>query len=250
MTTNSLQSSRIRCKARLFRARLDSGLFLSTAFLLAATSTFAAAGEPTAPQDRSRLLGIGVLAASGVGSMSSDLNGHPGFGIVLQGYLPVTRKADLRPAFEWTGYRVNGYNLAARLLAETLGASYEETRVVFRTYRLGLDWVGYLRDRGHGPYLSGGAGLQISRMYIEDVVRSSDRGTDITPLDASSATTGLWLGLGVGRAWPGATAEVRLSRAPYRFTEQRNTDPRSDAIPLEPRPGWALHLLLAVRFPV
>jgi hypothetical protein len=51
----------------------------------------------------------------------------------------------------------------------------------------------------------------------------------------------------VGYAWPGANVELRLSRAPYRFTGQRPPDNRGNALPFEARPGLALHLMFAVR---
>jgi hypothetical protein len=217
------------------------------ACLLALTATFGLAGEPATPPSTAMQLGLGVVAATGLGSMSTDLNRHPGFGIVVQGYFPVAARLELRPAFEWTGYRVNEYNLAALALVEVFGGSYEDTRVVFRTYRLGLDGVVYLRERYCGPFLSGGFGVQVSRVYIEDVVHYSDWTEDVTPLHASSATTGLWLGGGVGYAWPVGTAELRLARAPYRFTAKRVADSRGSAMPLEVRPGWALHLMFSVR---
>jgi hypothetical protein len=217
--------------------------------LLVITAAFALAGGPAVAQGSAAQGAIGVVVATGLGSMSTDLNGHPGFGIAVQGYLPVAPRFDLRPAFEWTGYRINEYNLAALALVELFGGSYEDTRVVFRTYRLGLDGVVYLRDRDRGPFLSGGAGVQVSRVYIEDVIRSREGVEDITPLHASSATTGLWLGSGVGYAWEVGSVELRLARAPYRFTGQRRADRQVNAFPLEARPGWALQLMLAVRFP-
>lgn len=218
-----------------------------TACLMTLPATVGLAGEPSAPGGSGLQVGFGVLAATGLGSMSFDLNRHPGFGFAVQGYLPVASRLELRPAFEWTGYRVDEYNLAARALVELLGGSYEDTRVVFRTYRLGLDGIVYFREHYRGPFLSGGAGVQVSRVYIEDVVHYSDGGQEVTPLHASSATTGLWLGGGVGYAWPEANVELRLSRAPYSFAEQRSANGRGNALPFQARPGWALHLIFAVR---
>ena len=215
--------------------------------LLALTATAGFAGEPAAPGGQGLELGFGVLAATGLGSMSCDLNRHPGFGFVLQGYLPVASRLELRPSFEWTGYRVNEYNLAALALVELLGGSYEDTRVVFRTYRLGLDGIVYFREQYRGPFLSGGVGVQLSQTSIEDVAHYANGEEDVTPLRASSATTGLWLGGGVGYAWPGANVELRLSRAPYGFAEHRSTSGRGNALPLQVRPGWALHVIFAVR---
>ncbi len=49
------------------------------------------------------------------------------------------------------------------------------------------------------------------------------------------------------RGWPGANVELRLSRAPYRFRDQRPADTRGNALPFEARPGLALHLMFGVR---
>ncbi len=212
---------------------------------LAASVGFA--GEvPATPAPSESHAAIALLAASGLGSMSSDLNGHPGFGIALQGYLPVAARIQLRPAFEWTGYRVNEYNLASRLLAAALGAAYDDTRVVFRTYRLGLDGVIYLRDRYHGPFLSGGVGVQLSQVSIEDVLWYGGSQEDVATLAASSSTTGLWLGGGAGWRWASSTVEMRFSRAPYRYTSQRLPEGQAFTVPFEARPGWALHLIMGV----
>jgi hypothetical protein len=228
-------------------ARAIAGRVVLAACLLTLTATIGFAGEPPAPAGPGFQVGFAVLAASGLGSMSTDLNNHPGFGLAIQGYLPVANRLELRPAFEWTGYRVNEYNLAARALAELLGGTYEDTRVVFRTYRLGLDGVVYFRQRYRGPFLSGGVGVQVSQVYIEDVVHYSDGGEDITPVHTSSATTGLWLGGGAGYQWEAGSVELRLSRAPYRFTGRRPTTIHGNALPFEARPGWALHLMLGVK---
>jgi hypothetical protein len=211
-------------------------------------ASFVVAGEVPAPPPQGFRLSIGLLVASGLGPMSSDLNHHPGFGLALAGYIPVGSRFRVRPAFEWTGYRVSGYNLASRLLAEVLGAAYQETRVVFRTYRLGVDGVLYFGDLYRGPFVSGGAGVQRSRVYIEDVLWYGTREEDVEPVDASSSTTALWLGGGAGYQWSSASLELRLSRAPYRFTTERPTEAPPGAFPFEPQPGWALHLIIAVTF--
>ena len=230
-------------------ARAVAGVAVRTVCLMIATATTGLAGEPSAPPKPTFLMGAGVLVASGLGSMSTDLNGHPGFGVVIQGYIPVGSQFELRPAFEWTGYRVNEYNLAALALTELFGGSYEDTRVVFRTYRLGLDGVVYARERCLGPFLSGGVGVQVSQVYIEDVVHYSGGDEDVTPLHASSATTGLWLGGGLGYQWETANVELRLSRAPYGFTGRRPVSSHGSGLPFEARPGWALHLMLGARLP-
>ena len=242
-----IASGRSRRGGRRETARAIVRAVVLTACLMTLTATVGLGGEPSAPGDSGLQVGFGVLAATGLGSMSFDLNRHPGFGFAVQGYLPVASRLELRPAFEWTGYRVNEYNLAARALVELLGGSYEDTRVVFRTYRLGLDGIVYFREHYRGPFLSGGVGVQVSRVYIEDVAHYGNGEEEVTPLHASSATTGLWLGGGVGYAWPGANVELRLSRAPYSFAEQRSANGRGNALPFQARPGWALHLIFAVR---
>jgi hypothetical protein len=209
-------------------------------------STGLAAGEP-APGASGYGLGLGVLVATGLGPMFTDLNGHPGFGFQVQGYVPLAARIQLRPAFEWTGYRVSDYNLLARVFYNLLGVSYEETRVVFRTYRLGLDGLFYFRNRYVGPFLSGGVGVQISRAYVEDrVVYEGEE--EIIPLAEGASTTGLWLGGGVGYQWPVGNVELRLSRAPYGFTGQRDFENQPDTLAVEEQPGWTLHLLLGLRF--
>jgi hypothetical protein len=141
---------------------------------------------------------------------------------------------------------VNEYNLASRLLAEFLGLGYRDTRVVFRTYRFGVDGVLYFGETYRGPFASGGVGVQVSRVYVEDVAVYPDGDEEVTPLAASSATTGLWLGGGAGYQWRESNVELRVSRAPYRFTGRRPLGAPRDALPFEARPGWALHLILAV----
>jgi hypothetical protein len=215
--------------------------------LLALAASVGVAGEAPSPGSSKFRVGVGVMVASGLGSMSSDVNHHPGFGFTVQGYFPVGSRFQVRPAFEWTGYRVNEYNFASHLLAEVLGENYEETRVVFRTYRVGIDGVLYFRDRYCGPFLSGGIGLQHSRVYLEDVLwQGSEQG--VTPIDAAASTDGLWLGGGVGYQWASANLELRLSRAPYSYTTARPANGPTNAFPFEPRPGWALHLIMAVIF--
>jgi hypothetical protein len=218
------------------------------ACLLTLTASLGLAGEAPAPEAPRFRGGVGVLVATGLGSMFTDLNGHPGFGVTIQGYLPVGSQFQLRPAFEWTGYRVNEYNLASRVLAELLGLEYWETRVVFRTYRLGLDGIIYFRERYRGPYLSGGVGVQLSSVYLEDVAWSGDGMEDVRTVDAGYTNTGLWLGGGAGYQWEVGNVELRLSRAPYSYTSQRPSDTEPNSLPFEGQPGWALHLILGVRF--
>jgi len=234
--------------ARKTSATVMAARVVGVACLVVLARSTGLAGEVPAPKPTGFRWGVALLVASGVGSMSSDLNDHPGFGVAFQGYLPVASRFQLRPAFEWTGYRVNEYNLASRLLAEALGAYYEDTRVVFRTYRLGMDGVLYFRDRYRGPFLSGGIGVQVSQVYVEDVVRYGDGGEDVTPIATSSSTTGLWLGGGTGYQWESGSLELRLSRAPFRYTSRRPTEAGLNTLPFEPQPGWALHLIMGVTF--
>jgi hypothetical protein len=206
------------------------------------------ASQDPAPEPPKSRLGIGVLVATGLGPMFEDLNSHPGFGFDIQGYLPVAPWFQMRPAFEWTGYRVNDYNIASRVLATLLGADYDETRVVFRTYRLGIDGVFYFRPGYLGPFLSAGVGAQLSRVYVEDVAVYAGSEEEITPVAAGAETTGLWLGGGVGFQWRTANVELRLSRAPYDYTAQRPLDSQPDSLPFEDQFGWALHLMIGVQF--
>jgi hypothetical protein len=225
-----------------------AGTVFRGAWLLILTASFGLAGEAPAPEAPGFRGGVGLLVATGLGSMFTDLNGHPGFGLTIQGYLPLGSRFQLRPAFEWTGYRVNQYNLASRILAELLGVEYWETRVVFRTYRLGLDGVIYFREQYRGPYLSGGVGVQLSRVYLEDVAWYGAEEEEVRTVDAGCTTTGLWLGGGAGYQWEVGTVELRLSRAPYSYTSQRPPDTEPNTLPFEGEQGWALHLILGVRF--
>ena len=193
-------------------------------------------------------LGVGVLAATGMGDFAADLNDHPGFGFQIQGYLPVASHLQVRPAFEWTGYRVSDYNLAARTVASSLGFAYQETRVVFRTYRLGFDALLYKQGGYTGPYLDLALGIQRSQAYLEDRAVDPNGNEQVTTLDTRAQKTGLWLGVGAGYHWSSGYAELRLSEAPYAFTTTRplSAQPTED-LPFQARKGWALHLLLGVR---
>ncbi len=192
--------------------------------------------------------GVALLVASGLGDMSHDLNHHPGLGFRISVDVPVSSHLALRPAFEWTGYRVSGYNLAARAFSSALGFDYDETRTVFRTYRLGADAVVYLREPQRGPFLSLGVGVQRSQVYLEDRAVDSS-GTQVTTLDTGARKTGLWLGAGLGYQWRHANLELRLSEAPYSYTPERTTGAGSGAqAPFDGRQGTALHLIWGVRF--
>lgn len=189
--------------------------------------------------------GFALLVASGLGDMSHDLNDHPGFGFRVSVHVPVTSHLDVRPAFEWTGYRVSGYNLAARMISSGLGLDYDETRTVFRTYRLGADAVMYLREPQRGPFLSLGVGVQRSQVYLEDRAVDSS-GTQVTTLDTGARKTGLWLGAGLGYQWRHGNLELRISEAPYRYTPERSSG--GAEAPFDGRQGYALHLIWGVRF--
>lgn len=215
--------------------------------LLAGLAGVLAAQAPSEPFLSSEpRLELGVLAAVGLGDFSTDLNGHPGFGFRLGARLPVASRFELRPAFEWTGYRVSGYNLAARALASSLGASYEETRTVFRTYRLGMDGLFYFRPGRRGPFLSAGLGAQRSQVYLEDRAVDADGNEQIRTLDTDARKTGLWLGAGLGYQGDHANIELRLSEAPYAYAPHRA--PTAAGTPFEARQGWALHVIVGARF--
>ena len=203
------------------------------------------AQEAPTPSPR---FGAAVLVATGLGDMSHDLNGHPGFGFRINTHVPLGSRMDLRPAFEWTGYRVSDYNLAARGLSSLLGLDYQETRTIFRTYRLGLDGVFYFRDGRQGPFLSLGAGAQRSQVYLEDRVVDSN-GEQVTTLDTGSRKTGLWLGAGLGYQWTHGNLELRLSEAPYAYTSNRSAGAGgTTSAPFGGREGYALHLIWGARF--
>ncbi len=212
--------------------------------LLACTALIAQTPEPPSGYG----FGVGVLAATGLGAFSADLNGHPGFGFQLQGYVPVSSRAQVRPAFEWTGYRVSDYNLAARAVANSLGLGYQETRVVFRTYRLGFDGLFFREDGWRGPYLSLGVGIQRSQAYLEDRAVDPNGNESVNTLDTRAQKTGLWLGVGAGHHWSNGYVELRLSQAPYAYTSSRplSAQPTED-LPFESRQGWALHLMVGIR---
>ncbi len=242
----AIRTSDLEWRSATGRVRAAAGPGLGVACLLAIAASFSFAGEAPAPGGPRYGLGLTALAATGLGPMSEDLNRHPGFGLAVQAYLPAGPHLEVRPAFEWTGYRVNPYNVAARLLASALGASYEETRVVFRTYRLGCDGVVYFRERYRGPFLTAGVGVQLSQLYVEDVVRYEGE-SDVRGVDASSVTTGLWLGGGVGYQWQAGNVELRVSRAPYRYAVGRSANGGHMDATFEPQQGWALHLMFGVR---
>ncbi|HJU84790.1 MAG TPA: hypothetical protein VJ600_11305 [Holophagaceae bacterium] len=210
--------------------------------LLLCASLLSAQDPPPAPSFH---LGLGVSVATGLGSMSSDLNGHPGFGFQVQAHVPITSGFELRPAFEWTGYRTNDYDPLVPVAA-AIGASYSDTRLVFRTYRLGLDGLWYLKGGDQGLYTSAGVGLQHSRAYLESVYDDGQGGGQTQTLATSASKDGLWLGAGLGYQWEQASLELRLSRAPYDYTASLPL--ASGASATEARPGWALHLMAGVRF--
>lgn len=192
-------------------------------------------------------VGMALMTASGVGDLSHDVNGHLGWGFRIQAHVPVSGRFEVRPAFEWTGYRVSGAHQAALVAANLLGIDYQDTRTVFRTYRLGLDGLFYAREGRVGPFLSLGLGAQRSEVELEDVGVDAN-GQSATTLDARARKTGLWLGAGLGYQWTHANLELRLSEAPYAFTTDRQVSAQPVDAPFGGRQGWALHLIYGVRF--
>jgi hypothetical protein len=214
------------------------------AALLAALALPLAAQD--APADRSLHFGAGLMTASGLGDLSHDVNGHLGYGFRLQAYVPLSGRFEVRPAFEWTGYRVSGANQAAIVVANALGVDYQDSRTVFRTYRLGVDGLFYFRDRREGPFLSLGLGAQRSEVELEDV-GTDPNGQSTTTLDARARKTGLWLGAGLGYQWRQANLELRLSEAPYAYTSERALTAQPVDAPFGGRQGYALHLIFGFK---
>lgn len=190
---------------------------------------------------------ISVHVAAPVGTLSSDVNGHPGFGLGLHLQLGVGGRVAFRPQFEWTGYRVSDYNLGTRFLASVLDADYAEYRVVYRTYRLGVDLQIFQEDGYSGTYLVGGMGGVMAAMYYEDrYVPAGDAPEQVRTLGTSHRQTRAYASFGVGHQWrSGGFVEARFSSAPY------NGDPQGTYPRYEPAPdrmAGALVFSAGVRF--
>ncbi len=175
---------------------------------------------------------ISIHVAAPVGTLSTDVNGHPGFGIGLHLQLGIGGRVAFRPQFEWTGYRVNDYNLGTRFVASVLDADYAEYRVVYRTYRLGVDLQIFQEDGYAGPYVVGGLGGVAAAMYYEDrYVPADDHPEQIENLGTSHRQTRGYASCGVGYQWrSGGFVEARFSSAPY------NGDPKHMRPYGEPEP--------------
>lgn len=196
--------------------------------------------------------GFSVHTAIGLGNLGRDVQDQLGFGVGLHAHVPVTERIALRPAFTWTGYRVNDRDTGWKIMAAILDTSYQEERLVLRSFQLGADLVGY-RDGGcTGPYLFAGGGVQRAQLEMEH--RLVDRSGNQTQEDTHTVAkwepeTSAYLQAGVGyQTTQYAFVEARITS--WRYAAEPGT-PLLDT-PLAPRLGTrgALSLTLSagVRF--
>mgnify|MGYP006898377412 CR=1 FL=1 len=190
---------------------------------------------------------VSVHVAAPLGTLVNDVNGHPGFGIGLHLQLGVGGRVAFRPQFEWTGYRVNDYNLGTRMLASLLDADYSEYRVVYRTYRIGVDLQVFQEDGYHGLYAVIGAGGLASAMYYEDrYVPSGDGPSQVQTLATSHRQTRGYGSVGIGYQWrSGGFMEARATTAPYHGAPG---EPRNPGTFTPDRTAGALVFSAGVRF--
>lgn len=138
---------------------------------LSATLTLMGSQPERPPQPNSeaflRGLYFDLHAAVPLGSLAADVNDQLGFGLSLGYQAKLGEQFALRASFRWTGYRVSDRNLGARMLASIFDASYEEDRLILRSYSLGGDFLAYRDQDCRGPYFLVGGGIQRSRMYYE-----------------------------------------------------------------------------------
>lgn len=214
------------------------GLALSSPALLAQTPV-------SGPPEKAWGASVGVLGAYGLGSFSRDTDGHPGFGLHLGAAYHLAGPHRVRPAFEWTGYRIGSYNLWDRFASSVLDQDYREERTVFRTYRLGVDYLIHQDPNGlSGPYLVLGAGGQLSHLYSDTRYVDASGQETVSNSTSKGSHTSLWLAAGLGyQGRSGGMAEVRLSTANY-AAEAGQGGPSSTRI----RQGFALTFLLGGRF--
>lgn len=222
---------------------MDPKVTLRHVALLIAASTLGA----QAPAEGTWGVSIGVLGAYGAGNLSRDTDAHPGFGLHLGAvYHPGGRQV-FRPAFEWTGYRIGPYNAWERAASSILDSDYRENRVVFRTYRLGLDYLVHQDPEGRsGPYLLLGCGGQLSHLYSDRRYVDGQGNETIEASASRGSHTSLWIAAGLGyQGRSGGMAELRFSRADY-AAEAGATGPVAGG-PLT-REGYAFTLVLGGRF--
>jgi len=139
-----------------------------------------------------------VHTALPIGTLAQDVNDQLGFGFSLGYRATLGSRVAIRTSIRWTGYRVSDRNLGARFLASLFDASYDEDRLILRSYALGGDFLAYRDEHCLGPYFLAGGGIQRSRMYYEH--RSVDeQGNEVLQNLAvwPSADTPFW-NVGVG----------------------------------------------------
>ncbi len=180
-------------------------------FLLA-TSVLRAGDDPR--------FGVSVHTSVGLGELGKDVRDQLGFGIGLQAQIPVGGHLALRPNFAWTGFRVNDRNLGWKFMAAVLNASYDEERLVLRSYQVGLDLVLFPEGGSRGVYFFGGGGLQRAQLDLES--RYVDRhGEDtqehVSPILSWDPALTPYVQGGVGLQGKGGLfAEARLTAWRYR----------------------------------
>jgi hypothetical protein len=151
------------------------------------------------------------------GALYRDVQGQLGFGFGLGAQVRLSDRLGLRGAFSWTGYRVNERHWGARLFADLVDASYEEERLVLRSYALGLDLVGYRDPGGFGPFAFAGGGFQRSRLYAEGVFVDGDGHESIQPIATWPAADTPYVEGGLGYQWrSGAYLETKAVFWRYR----------------------------------
>jgi hypothetical protein len=205
--------------------------------LCALGATMAFAQAPDSGQGLT--VGVNFHTAFATGPLADDVNHHPGFGMGITLPISLGRGHILRPNVEMTGTRVTEYNPAGWFFNQ-------DPKDVFRTYKLGLDYLGYPGgNSNHGGYLFLGAGVQWSMLDL-DAPTQDGQETYAT----YHRRGGAWLGAGLGFQFNAASAlELRVSTFQYRAPEGLPLDVITPA-PTEDRTATKIHLVWALRVPV
>lgn len=159
---------------------------------------------------------LGIHTAVPTGALGRDVDQKLGFGFSVGYQHELWPKIGLRTAFQRTGYRVNDRNLLDRMLAGVFDNSYDEDRLVLRSYALGVDLIGYQHEGCHGVYAFAGGGIQRSRMYLERryVYEGDATVEDIARWPAMNSA---YLNLGIGKQFRNpAFVEAKLVAWRYR----------------------------------
>jgi len=198
--------------------------------------------------DRGVGISVTVLAAAPLGKLADDVNGHLGFGIGVQIPVRIGAREVLRPAFEWTGYRVSDRNWATRFLANLLDGSYEEDRLILRSYKLGADFQFFQDSDLTGTYFLFSGGLQRSRLYMERSSTNQNNESART-LGHSEPLNTLYLGAGLGYQWRGGgLVEFRYTNWRYRANPGLPLSETLAAASTDSREAHSLTLGLGARF--